>query len=76
MNSDDLTTEQAGQIADRVTAMLGYLTRLRERMDKRGFEPQDSFYRAVADAHHAVHCLSVRAHYLSCKSGVGRKERI
>ena len=53
---------------------LGYLFRLRQRMDKRGFSPDDPLYQLVVNAYDALHPLTVELHYLSCKEGVGRSQ--
>ena len=43
-------------------------------MQRRGFHPQDPLVVSVAKAWKHTHELSVRLHYLSCSSGVGRPE--
>lgn len=72
MTSDDLTTEQASRIRAVVGRHLNYLGRLRDRMQRRGFPPDDPLVRDVTAAWNATHSLNVRLHYLSCSSGVGR----
>jgi hypothetical protein len=51
---------------------LGYLYRLRERMEKQGFPPNDKLLKLTDAAYNAIHALTVELHYLSCESGVGR----
>jgi hypothetical protein len=51
---------------------LRYLVRLRSRMERAGFLPDDPLFQLVSKAYDAVQHLSVHLHYLSCKSGVGR----
>ncbi len=75
MTSDDLTPDQLRKISDRVRGLLGYLHRLRSRMQDNGFPLDDDLYRLVTDAEDVVHRLSVDVHYRSCGSGVGRKPR-
>jgi hypothetical protein len=41
MRSDDLTREQARAIKEKIAPMLGYLNRLKKRMDRRKF-PHDA----------------------------------
>ena len=72
MTSDDLTTEQARRVGVVVGRYLNYLGRLRERMQRRGFSPQDPLVVSVTKAWNETHELRVRLHYLSCSSGVGR----
>jgi len=50
---------------------LGYLFRLRERMQKVGFLPSDRLYVLVCRAYDS-HALVVELHCLSC-DGVGRQ---
>jgi hypothetical protein len=53
--------------------MLGYLARLKKRMEKRRFPNDDRLLLTVLKAYDAVHELNVHVHYLSCESGVGRQ---
>jgi hypothetical protein len=75
MTSDDLTPQQAEVLKARVGLMLRYMNRLRQRMHKRKFPEVDELSRAVRDAHNALHHLNVHLHYLTVKSGVGRRRR-
>jgi hypothetical protein len=52
--------------------MLGYLNRLKRRMEKRRFPSDDKLFQTVLRAYDAIHELNVHVHYLSCESGVGR----
>lgn len=54
---------------DALAPTLGYLTRLRRRMEQVGFIPGDPLYRDVCKAHDAMHALVSWLHYLACKSG-------
>jgi hypothetical protein len=49
-----------------------YLVRLRDRIIRAGFDPNDEICRAVIEAHNTMQALGVRLHYRSCKSGVGQ----
>lgn len=71
MDRDSLTKEQAKTINASATANLGYLHRLRERMTKAGFPPNDPLLKLVENAYDATQRLFVALHYLSC-DGVGR----
>jgi len=53
-------------------AALGYLCRLRERMEKRGFPPNDKLLKLIVAAYNAMHSLTVELQYMSCESAVGR----
>ena len=54
--------------------MTGYLTRLCDRMQKRGWPPSDPLYQEVRAAHDALHRLHVRLRYLSAPAGTtGRR---
>jgi hypothetical protein len=54
MNSNDITTDQAKVINESVRQMLGYLARLKERMEKTGFPPNDRLYQIVEKAYDAT----------------------
>ena len=69
-----LTCEQAACINKALYPLANYLIRLRRRMERVGFLPDDPFYRLVAKAQDAVQQLTVDLHYRSCRSGVGRSE--
>jgi hypothetical protein len=71
----NITIEQAKQLEATVGRMLGYLNALRSRMEKQGFPPNDLLRERVERAYDAVHSLSVRLHYLTCKSGVWKQDR-
>jgi hypothetical protein len=59
MRSDELTYEQVQKIR-------ASLARLRRRMERTGFPPDDAVRRAAEEAHDAIHELMVRLHYLGC----------
>jgi hypothetical protein len=64
---------QAEKTKQAVGPMLRYLGLLRSRMEKTGFLPDDKLFELVSTAYDAVYSLSVEAHYLSYKGGVGRE---
>ncbi len=72
MNADDLTTDQAKEINAALYGSLNYLCRLRERMEKKGFKPDDPLFVLVEKAYDAMRRLTGDLHYRSCSSGVGR----
>jgi hypothetical protein len=74
MDIHSLTPDQAAKMYKAIWPALNYLTRLRARMEKKGFPPGDRHFQLVNQASDAVHRLSIELHYLSCKSGVGRTE--
>ena len=63
MELSDLSPEQARELAERLSPMLGYLTRLTNRMQQRGWRADDPAYRAAWAARDALHELTVRLHY-------------
>jgi len=69
MKSTDLTREQTDALLAEVTPMLGYLSRLSARMDKRGMgtEPLAADVRKARDA---MQALRMSLHYLHC-DGLG-----
>jgi len=75
MDSQELTTAQAQKMRDRLGPYLRYLHRMKRRMEARGFPMTDELFQATNAAYDAAHGLTMRLHYLSCKSGVGRPAR-
>ena len=73
MESADLTREQVEAVLEHVRRQLRYAGRLRDRMNRRGFPPNDPLYVAATMAFNGLHALSVELHYLACSPGtVGR----
>lgn len=54
---------------------MGYLHRLRERMDRTGFTPDDKLLGLTTRAYDALHHLCVELHYRSCSGGVFLADR-
>jgi hypothetical protein len=75
MNSRDLTCEQAEALLKQIWPTLGYLNRVRARMEQRHFPSDDRLYRMVVAARDRIHELTVELHYMSCRQGVGRPAR-
>jgi hypothetical protein len=71
VNSKNLTREQLAIIQFPVLRQLRYLGKLRDRMNRLGFMPDDELWQAATRAFNAVHELRMRIHYLSCPGGVG-----
>ena len=63
METSDLTPQQARHVAERLAPMLGYLVRLTDRMQKRGWRADDAAYRAAWRARDEMHELCVRLRY-------------
>jgi hypothetical protein len=73
MKSTDLNRDQVELILTNLTPVLGYLTRLSARMDRKGFG-DDQLARDVRKAQQAMQELRMRLHSLSC-DGMGKKRR-
>jgi hypothetical protein len=71
MNSKDFTREQAQQIRESLLPALGYLSRLKQRMDQTRFPSDDPVYRDVLKAQEAMQGLTMRLHYLTCSGATG-----
>ena len=63
MELSDLTPQQAHALAERLMPVLGYLTRLTNRMQQRGWRADDPAYLAAWRSRDALHELTVRLHY-------------
>jgi hypothetical protein len=72
MDSKDLTTVQALAISKLPFRLANYIYRLKSRMVKVGFLPDDPLYQKVKAAYDAVFDLSIDLHYRGCTGGVGR----
>jgi hypothetical protein len=75
MEKNDLRPWQARRVRERLALSLNYLSRLKERMERLGFTPNDSLFRAVIDAQQTMSDLCMDLHYLSCEGGVGMPDR-
>jgi hypothetical protein len=75
MDSNALKRWQIIALQKAVAPMLAYLCKLRERMQRVGFLPQDPLYQVVERAYDAVQSLSVKLHYLGCDHGTGNPPR-
>jgi hypothetical protein len=64
MQCNDLTSNQARALKNTLQPMLGYLGRLKRRVIRLGFPPEDRLLNAVVQAEIAMHALSVEVHYL------------
>jgi hypothetical protein len=62
---------QAKKIHAALHPSLNYLLRLRQRMEKTGFPPNDPYYQHVCRAYDSMQTLVNQTHYLTC-NGVGR----
>ena len=65
MNSSNLTRDQARALKNKIGPMLGYLSRLNQRMMFKGFPPDDPLLALVVKAENALHELHVAMHYLA-----------
>ena len=70
MRREEVTREQAEAIGKKIGPMLGYLNRLKDRMNK-VFARDDSLFDEVINAADALHRLNVSIHYLSCGQASG-----
>ena len=71
MDSSQLRPWQAKKIRAALAKSLGYLTRLKRRMELTGFPPSDPLYALTVRAQHDMQALLMELHYLSCEGGVG-----
>ncbi len=72
MDCTDLTREQGAKLMRLLGRQLRTLNRLCERMNRRGFPPDDPLNRAALAARNAVQDLHTVAHYASGVAGAGR----
>ena len=72
MDSSQLRPWQAKKIREALANSLGYLTRLKRRMELTGFPPSDPLYALTVRAQHDLQALLMELHYLACEGGVGK----
>jgi hypothetical protein len=72
MRSYDLSRDPTLALKNKLQPMLGYLNRLKHRMIRKGFPPDDPLLTAARRAEDAMHALQVETHYLACWDVTGR----
>jgi hypothetical protein len=72
MDSTTITPEQAEKVNRSLYRLANYLIRLRERMHRVGFPPNDRLYRLVFETQEKIQSLTTELHYLSLGPGGGR----
>jgi hypothetical protein len=71
VTSKDLTRQQYEILQAAVGRRIRYLGKLRDRINRLGWSPQDELWAATLLAFDRVQELFVKLHYLSCPGGVG-----
>jgi hypothetical protein len=74
MDSHQLSEAQLDALFERLAPMAGYLSKLRARMYKRGFAPDDELLVLVDKAHDDMRHLAIHLHNASCGK-LGRKPK-
>jgi hypothetical protein len=74
MAQQPLSTKEAAALREYLAPIMRRLARVNERLQARGYTPNDELWRAGQAAYNAVHAFNVQAHYASCQGGVGRSE--
>lgn len=72
MDSSHLSIEQLSELDRVVRNYLGYLSRLRERMERCHFPRDDKLFLLVVDATDKTHHLSVALHYARVNRARGK----
>src|SRR5262249_58081425 len=75
MTSSELKTWQAAKMRSKLAPTLSYLYRPVQRMNQRGFPPDDKLYQITLRTYQDFHHLCMELHYLSCRCGVGRESK-
>jgi len=65
-DATELASEQAAAMQERIRDAMLYVGSLRERMDRRGWDPNDRLYQQTMKAYDALHGLHMWLHYASC----------
>lgn len=69
MDSSDLSADQAAKLYLAVRPTLDFLSLVRERMTRLGFDPADRLFRLVCRAQEATDDLADETHRLACSNG-------
>jgi hypothetical protein len=75
VDSTQVTAKQAAELAARVAPMAGFLTRLFDRMQKRGWVGGDALYEDVKKTREALHRLHCTARELERLQRAASTER-
>jgi hypothetical protein len=75
VDSTQLTADQATDLADRIGRMAGYLKRLADRMQQRGWVGGDPLYEDMKAAENAMHRLHVTLRELARLHRAASSER-
>jgi hypothetical protein len=67
----NMTREQARRLSELMQPRVGYIVRIRERMDRRGMQ-NDPLFKLLVKAEDALLHFTSVLHYRSCEMGVGR----
>jgi hypothetical protein len=67
MDSGTLQRWQAARLFKTLQPHVGFLYRLRERMQQVSFLPSDPLYKRVCTAYESLQALYMELHYLSCE---------
>lgn len=73
MDRWDLTKEQLRKLLDSVEPSLGFLSKLKRRIEEERFPTNDKLRRDVETAQAAMMGLRMTLHYLTCTNSVGEK---
>lgn len=66
MTATDLAKDQIAPMQERIRQALVYVGAMRERMEARGFDPNDLLYRQTARSYDALHGLHMALVYAGC----------
>lgn len=73
MDRFDLTKEQCEKMLDVIGPALGYLSRLKRRIEDEAFPRDDKLREDVERAQGAMQDVRMTLHYLTCTESVGIK---
>lgn len=72
MSSSDLSNDQARKVNEALRPMLGYVSKLKSRMEQIGFPINDKLYMAVVAAYDGLQSATIESHLLSGGKGARR----
>lgn len=75
MTSGDLSKDQAKRVNEALRPILGYVGKLKSRMEQVGFPINDKLYMAVIAAYDGLHSAATESHLLAAGKGGVKSSR-
>src|SRR4051794_15292054 len=71
-----LTPDEAEWIKERIGPLMPLIARVRQFLERRGYDQTHPLYNAISEAYDALRGLWITAHYEGCGRGIGRSSEV